>query len=292
MRFIDLSLLMALLFIGQGAAAATPSAITLIGNDGCFETEDTHAQLTQIIIAHQQQQLASPSLTLATSRSTSSLQVSLRVTNYKGALLLTRSYNLRPQDCPDVPALVGLVLEEFLKTLPLEAWDQEPIHIGTESADNRFYAYLLAYSEADDLSASFAGGLNIPVWKLADEWDLQMIAGLQIGLGPHYKLDSGEARELSVLGSLGAQLQMEQLFFVAQLLAGTARYQGITTPNAAQTWLPYLETAFDLGVTIRQSRLAARVSTPLLRHTLNIEGSNESITLSPFRLGIQLSVPL
>ena len=40
--------------------------------------------------------------------------------------MLSRSYNLSPQDCPEVPALLTLVLDEALKTLPLRHGAKSP----------------------------------------------------------------------------------------------------------------------------------------------------------------------
>ena len=117
MQMLKLWLFATLLGISQ-LGRASPGGITLIGNEGCFDGNAAKSQFEKVLVNEHQDGQPPPKVSVAVSKTTTSLNVSLRVLNHKGGLMLSRSYTLSPQDCPEVPALLTLVLDEALKTLP------------------------------------------------------------------------------------------------------------------------------------------------------------------------------
>ena len=288
MHILKLCLFTTLLDISQ-LGRASPGGTTFIGNEGCFDTDIAESQFEKILLNERRGSQPPPKVSVAVSKTTTSLNVSLRVLNHKGGLMLSRSYNLSPQDCPEVPALLILVLDEALKTLPLETWNHDPIKSSAEQGDALHRLFVLAATEATGFTPALAVGAQLFFWH----HDLLRTFGtLQTGLGPWFDLDQGAAQEMTFLIGFGLSLEAWKLLWSGQLLVGGASYRGISTPNSVTTFLPYAEAAGELGILLGQSTLTFRLSLPVLRHTLSVEGASSDRPLEPLRLGLGLSIPL
>ena len=288
MQMLKLWLFATLLGISQ-LGRASPGGITLIGNEGCFDGNAAKSQFEKVLLNEHQDGQPPPKVSVAVSKTTTSLNVSLRVLNHKGGLMLSRSYTLSPQDCPEVPALLTLVLDEALKTLPLETWSQEPIKSSAEQRDVPHRLFVLAASEATHFTPALAVGAHLFFWR---DDQIGAFGTVQTGFGPWFDLEQGTAQELTVLIGLGLSIEAAKLLWSSQLLVGGASYRGISTPNSETTLLPYAEAAGELGIPLGQSTLTFRLSLPVLRHTLSVEGTSTERPLEPLRLGLGLSIPL
>ncbi len=289
MHLLQLCLLTALLGISQLGRAASQDSITLIGNEGCFDGDGASKQIETALEHGRRDEQPSPKVSLAVSKALTSLNVSLRVINHKGGLMLSRSYTLSPGDCPEIPNLITLVLEEALRTLPLETWRQEPIHSGTERRSTANRVFFMAASEATTFSPAIAVGTHLFFW---DNGTFKAFGSLQAGFGPWFDLVQGSAQEATLLLGFGVSVESSKLFGSGQLLGGGAHYRGLSTPNARSSTLPYIEAAGELGTFLGQSALTLRLSLPVLRHGLQVEGDMNVRTLESLRLGLGLSLPL
>ena len=288
MHILKLCLFTTLLGISQ-LGRASPGGTTFIGNEGCFDTDGAESQFEKILLNEHREGQPPPKVSVAVSKTATSLNVSLRVLNHKGGLMLSRSYNLSPQDCPEVPALLTLVLDEALKTLPLETWSQDPIKSSAEQGEVFHRLFVLSASEATGFTPALAVGTQLFFWH---HDTLGAFGALQAGFGPWFDLEQGTAQEMTFLIGLGLSLKASKLLWSGQLLVGGALYRGISTPNSETTLLPYAEAAGDLGIPLGQSTLTFRLSLPVLRHTLSVEGASTERLLEPLRLGLGLSIPL
>ena len=291
LRLLYLSLLAAMFSIAQTADARTANQVTLIGNEGCFESDTALPKLQQVLDTHQRSSHETPKLSVGLSQSTSDVQLSLRLTNARGGLMLSRSYQLTSHDCKDIPELITLVLDEALKTLPIEAWEKEPIADGSgDQSPPRLT--LLSYSEATSFSAALAGGIQLPIWQNQDGTPIELSVGIELGLGPTFELSEGKASESTLQLNLGAHVTFDNFVVSGLIQAGAARYKGISTPDPSSTWLPYLGAGLEVGIEVNRVLLFSRLTSPILRHQLTVVGSEDQRSLAPLRLGFGLSLPL
>ena len=292
MQVLQLCLFITLVSTSLCGLAAEGRSVTLIGNEGCFESSDAEMKLSQALESRERRDEPSPRLSVAVSKSTSSLNVSLRLTNHRGGLMLSRSYSLSPKDCPEVPDLVVLILEEALKTLPLETWSTEPIQTGAERNGSESHLLVVAQSELNTLSPALVAALKFTFWEESASVPGRAFYALQAGFGPTFTIADGSAQELSLLIGLGISGDTRRFHWSGQLLAGIVNYRGVSIPTPTSTLLPYLEATTDLGLHLGSSTLALRVGMPVLRHTLRVEGQSSVHVLNPVRLGLGFSVPL
>ena len=291
LHLLHLSLLAALFSIAPTADAQVANQVTLIGNEGCFASDTARSKFQEVLDTRQRPSQGKPRFTVALSQSTSGVQLSLRLTNDLGGLMLSRSYQLTSKDCNEIPELISLVLDEALKTLPIEVWTKEPIPDGSnEQASPRLT--LTTYSEATAFAAAFAGGLQLPLWSNEAGTPVALSVGVELGLGPTFELNQGEASERTLLLGLTAEVTFDNVITSGFLQAGAAQYKGTSTPAPSSTWLPYLGAGLEIGIELGHVRLLSRLTSPILRHQLTVVGSEDQRSLAPLRLGFGLSLPL
>ena len=85
MQMLKLWLFATLLGISQ-LGRASPGSTTLIGNEGCFDGKTAKSQFEKILVHERQNGQPPPKVSVAVSKTTTSLNVSLRVLNNKGGL--------------------------------------------------------------------------------------------------------------------------------------------------------------------------------------------------------------
>ena len=123
----------------------------IYGGTGCINAPQLEKKIIDILNTTAPARADTRELTarMALSLSADHLSLSIKRTNQFGRVALARRYQLHRADCPDVPALIQLVLEEFLREFPENPWQIDAdAEVITDRATTGYNAFKVRVSRS------------------------------------------------------------------------------------------------------------------------------------------------
>ena len=123
------------LIVAAGVVIATPSYadVQVFGGTGCFEPNEVTGQLQSILQTHSKS--SQLQVRLGAHIGKTYVGISMRILSSKGRVLMQREYELLPSDCGSVPELLGIVVEEFLREIPVAQWSLPPVETSSQISE-------------------------------------------------------------------------------------------------------------------------------------------------------------
>jgi len=265
------------------------------GGTGCIAPQGLEIQLNQTLNQFAPSRADTQNLTARISLSLTgdNLALSMKLMDASNQVALTRRYQLHRQDCPDVPALLQLVLEEFLREFPENPWRAEVVDIETKDND-------ISHLENDKIGIRGGFGVlgNLAPGGATLEGNLHLQAQLtgpaQWLLGLHLRASlpqqawEGDYQTFGVLLGLGTTLTAWHTQWDVECLGGITIVQGDSFLENRSAFAPVIE--FNMGARWywNQFSIGPRLGLGLLRHSVQVLPSEQQTNISILNMGLAL----
>ncbi len=280
---------MTLLMLSQPALAHKAQ---VYGGTGCVQAMDLEGQISSVLNQFAPQRDDTQNLTarVALSLSNENLSVSLKLTDDSGRVALARRYQLHKDDCPDVPALLQLVLEEFLREFPENPWQPAPetqaSKPSTSPASTRTLRLGISIlSEMNPVGAKLETNAHLQN-PLTEHMNWQM--GLQLRANLPQDAFEGSYQRIEILFAAGINLEAWQTVWDIQLLGGGYILSGHSFTENRIATAPALELNLGTRWYWKNLSLGPTLSISLLQHQVQVLPENTEQPISVLNLGLTI----
>lgn len=264
----------------------------IYGGTGCLNAKKLETQLTETLteLAPQRRDTQDLTARVALSLSSENLSVSFKLMDTSGKVALSRRYQLHRQDCPDVPSLLQLVLEEFLREFPENPWRSELPEKADENDDlpqsqTTLRTGIALLSSVEPWGASLETSLHL-TGTLQSQ--VKWLAGLHLRAALPQNAFDGSYQRFEMMLSAGTTLYAWHTHWDLKILGGLIILKGDAFQENHTALAPNLE--INLGARWNWNRFSAgpAVGLQLLKHNIQVLPSNARAHISIVNLGLTL----
>lgn len=224
------------------------------------------------------------------------LVIALKLRERDGPLRVARQFELNRADCPDVPALLQLVIEEFSREIPAEqerastATSPPPSQEVTHADSN--YETRLGLSLLAQLSPSHvAYGANLAVttpWRGNWHW----LATVNVRGGLPAMSESKRYERFEILAGVGIETRPWQLLWQLEVRGGVTLVRGHELEKNLPAAAPTVEIATGLFWRSKNFLIGPRFGVGLLPHRVQILPENATHQISVLHMGLTIQYEL
>ena len=289
-RFVATFVLWATL--GLPASTAWAHQAQVYGGTGCVDNAGLEGRISQILNAFAPQRADTQDLTarMSVSLSAMNLSVSIKLSDASGRIALARRYQLHKDDCPDVPDLLSLVLQEYLREFPENPWREMPESQREQEPTQKLSATKLRLgisllSEINPAGAKFETNAHIQGPIIS--W-LSWQTGLQARVGLPQDLSSGSYQRIEFLMGAGLAIQTWHTIWDIQLLGGGYVVAGNAFNDNRVAIAPALEINLSTRWYWEKFSLGPSLGLSLLQHQVQVLPENTQEPISILNIGLTL----
>jgi hypothetical protein len=281
-------LCMAMIAPSLGQAHSTQ----IYGGTGCINAQDLETQLTEALNALAPQRTDTQNLRarVALSLSADNLSVSFKLMDTSAKVALSRRYQLHRQDCPDVPSLLQLVLEEFLREFPENPWRSEKPEKALTDKDlhqrqTTLRTGIALLSSVEPWGASLETNLHITG---ALQGPIQWLAGLHLRAALPQNALNGSYQKFEMMLSAGTTVYAWHTHWDLKVLGGLMILKGNSFQVDRTALAPNLE--INLGARWNWNHFSAgpTLGVQVLKHSIQVLPSTARAHISIVNLGLTL----
>ena len=264
----------------------------IYGGTGCIDGPKLEGQITQLLIDFAPDRSDTKNLTarIAISLSSDNLSASIKLTDTSGRTALARRYQLHKNDCPDVPDLLSLVLQEFLREFPENPWQapQEVKDSPTGSARDTNVHLRLGLSLLSQINPSgvkFESNAHLQ-GAIFEGLDWQI--GLHIRAGMPQPVSDGSYQRLEFLLGAGFSLQGWQTLWDIQILGGGYILSGQSFSENRIGIAPALEIVVGTRWYWEDFSIGPTFGLSVLQHQVQVLPENSEQPISILNIGLSI----